>query len=210
MSGFGMPAPASPDSPVPLPPTADGVSCLSWSPSSNLLAASSWDGTVRIWEVAVNPPAMAGSAAQWQTTPKAESSTPAGPVLSCCWSDDGSTVFCGGSDTKVWMWNLAQGTTMQQVGQHAAPVKAVCYAGSMRMVISGSWDKTVKFWNCTSPTPAGSFTLPERVYSMSAAGAVLAVACAARKIVVFSLNNGAPQQQLEMESPLKYQSRVIS
>ena len=31
---------------------SDGTSSLSWSPTSNLLVASSWDGHVRCWEVA--------------------------------------------------------------------------------------------------------------------------------------------------------------
>ena len=167
------------------------------------------DGTVRLWDCQVQPPSMPNSQAMWQVQPKAESATPGGPVLDIAFSGDGSTLFAGSNDNKVYMWQVASGNTMQQIGVHDAPVRSVCFAAANNWVVSGSWDKTIKFWDCRSPTPVGQFQLPERVYSMSCVGNVLAVALAARKIVVYTLN-GSPQQQLEMDSPLKYQTRTIS
>jgi mRNA export factor len=165
---------------------------------------------VRLWEVQVQEGGqMMGNQVRWLVTPKSESTTAGGPTLCSCFSTDGNTVFVGSTDHKVYMWSYATGSTMQQVGLHDAPVRSVAFAASSNCVISGSWDKTIRFWDCRSSNSIASMPLPERVYSMSAVGDVLAVACADRKVVVFSIN-GQPQQQLAMDSPLKYQTRTIT
>lgn len=67
------------------------------------------------------------------------------PVLSTVFSADGSTVFSGGCDKAVRMWNL-QGPPQEvapQIGSHDAPVKAVGFLATSNMVVSGGWDKKV-------------------------------------------------------------------
>ena len=86
---FGTAAVAAPshnpnkDVEVSSPPT-DGIAALSFSPTSNLLVAASWDNQVRCWDVQSNG----------QAVPKAATSHDQ-PVLCADWSADGSAVFSG-------------------------------------------------------------------------------------------------------------------
>lgn len=87
-TAFGAAAAGAPHNPnkdfeVPSPPT-DGVSCLAFSPTSNLLIAGSWDNQVRCWDVQSNG----------QAVPKAATSHES-PVLCAAWAADGATVFSG-------------------------------------------------------------------------------------------------------------------
>jgi WD40 repeat protein len=80
------------------------------------------------------------------------------PVLSTCFSSDGSTVFSGGVDNAVRMWQLGQTPTNnvpQQIGVHDSPVKAVGFLKSTNLIVSGGWDRKLKFWDARSPNPAG-------------------------------------------------------
>jgi WD40 repeat protein len=80
------------------------------------------------------------------------------PVLSTCFSSDGSTVFSGGVDNAVRMWQLGQtpsNNVPQQIGVHDSPVKAVGFLKSTNLIVSGGWDRKLKFWDARSPNPAG-------------------------------------------------------
>lgn len=79
----GAPHNPNKDLEVASPPT-DGVSCLAFSPVSNLLVAGSWDNQVRCWDVQPNG----------QAVPKAATAHDQ-PVLCTAWSADGTAVFSG-------------------------------------------------------------------------------------------------------------------
>jgi WD40 repeat protein len=67
--------PASPPDVTLTSDIEDTISALSWSPAANHLAAASWDGKVRIFEVAANG-----------TSKGVAMLTADGPLLSCDWS----------------------------------------------------------------------------------------------------------------------------
>ena len=90
------------------------------------------------------------------------------PVLATCFSDDGSTVFSGGADHAVRMWQLGQtptGNIATQIGSHDAPVKSVGFLRSTNLIVSGGWDRKLKFWDARSPNPAGTFVslVPQKI-----------------------------------------------
>lgn len=80
-------------------------------------------------------------------------------------------------------------------------------------VISGSWDKTLKCWDprgasSQERTLVGTYTQPERVYSLSLVGNRVVVATAGRHVNIYDLRNmSQPEQQ--RESSLKYQTRCV-
>ncbi|KAL4437482.1 hypothetical protein ABPG77_003463 [Micractinium sp. CCAP 211/92] len=197
-SAFGGAANVNPNKDVEVPsPPADGVSSLKFSPASNLLVATSWSGQVLCWDVQGNG----------QAIPKA-AITSDKPVLCSAWSVDGSTVFAGGCDNGVKMWNLAT-NQQQQVAQHAAPIRHCFFIRQMNMLVTGSWDKTVKYWDLRSPNAVHTQQMPERVYAMDVVDELMVVGTADRQIQVFNLSNpGAVYKSLQ--SPLKYQTRCIA
>lgn len=85
-----------------------------------------------------------------------------------------------------------------------------CGAGQ---VITGSWDKTLKCWDPRGAsgqerTLVGTYTQPERVYSLSLVGNRLVVATAGRHVNVYDLRNMSQPEQ-RRESSLKYQTRCV-
>jgi mRNA export factor len=179
-------------------PPDDAIASISFSPTSNLFVAGSWNKQVRCWDVAQNG----------QTTPKAYIDHKA-PVLCTAWSPDGSRVFSGSCDTTAKMWVL--GTNQSGViAQHAAPIKEIFYSAELNFVVTGSWDKTVKYWDPRTPTQAkATVQLPERCYAMDVKGQLVVVGTADRHVVVYDIRKPTVPFRT-MQSPLKFQSRCLA
>lgn len=195
-----------PDSPQ------DGVSALCWSPQSNLLAASSWDKTVRIWEVTNS--GGGGFASANNNNMQVQSRiqyTHDAPVLCCNFTQDGQKLISAGCDNKIKL-KVLQTNNEQVIGQHDAPVKHVFWIEEMKMIVSGSWDKTLKFWDGNSPTPVATIQLPDRVYAMDVKFPLMVVACADRESLVYNLNNIRQNTNpyKSGQTALKMQTRTLS
>lgn len=182
-------------------PPEDSVSDLAFSPQAELLAVSSWDKKVRIYEVM--PTGATEGRAMFEHD---------GPVLSVRWSADGTRVVSGGTDKQVKLYDVQSGQA-QTIGLHDAPVKAVRLVdvgpANTPVVVSGSWDKTLRYWDTRQQTPISTVSLPERCYAMDSAQKLLVVATAERHVLMYDLNN--PQQpKKQVMSPLKWQTRSIA
>lgn len=183
-------------------PPEDSISDLSFSPQQDLLAASSWDKKVRIYEIDPNSGNNQGRALFEHE----------GPVLSVKWSLDGTKVVSGGADKQVKLFDL-QSQQAQQIGIHDAPVKSVAYVEcgptNTQVAVSASWDKTLKYWDMRTPQPISTLNLPERAYCMDSKQKLLVVGCADRHLSIIDLNN--PQQIFKNTvSPLKWQTRSVA
>lgn len=133
-----------------------------------------------------------------------------GPSLSCAWSGDGTKCFSGGADKTVKILDVATGQTMSWMA-HDQPVRSMRWVstGNMQTLVTGSWDKTLKYWDLRSPQPLATVQLPERCYSLDAAGELMVVATAERHVLVFNLANPTTPFST-LYSPLKWQTRVVS
>ncbi|KAJ7039643.1 WD40-repeat-containing domain protein [Mycena alexandri] len=180
-------------------PPGDSVSSLAFSNQADFLAVGSWDNSVRIYEI--GPGGKSQGKAMYQHE---------GPVLSVCWSQDGSRIFSGGADNAGRMYDVATGQSTQ-VAQHDAPVKAVKWIESPQsgILATGSWDKTIKYWDLRTPSPIASVQLPERCYSMDVQYPLMVVGTAERHISIFNLTNPTVLYKAT-QSPLKLQTRVVS
>ncbi|KAL3620915.1 Poly(A)+ RNA export protein rae1 [Castilleja foliolosa] len=182
-------------------PPADTVSSLCFSPNANYLVATSWDNQVRCWEVK-----KLGSTLS--SVPKASISHD-NPVLCSAWKDDGTTVFSGGCDKQVKMWQLLSGGQPVTVGMHDAPVKELAWIPDVNLLVTGSWDKTLRYWDLRQQNPVLVQQLPERCYALSIRYPLMVVGTADRNLVVYDLKN--PQTEFKrIMSPLKYQTRCVA
>lgn len=123
---------------------------------------------------------------------------------------DGQKVISAGADKQAKVLDLATGQSVQ-IAQHEQPIRCVRYfeANGTPMAVTGSWDKTVKYWDFRSPTPAGSVTCQERVYTMDVRDNLLVVGTADRYINVINLKDPSKFYKT-LQSPLKWQTRVVS
>ncbi|XP_046366229.1 mitotic checkpoint protein BUB3-like [Haliotis cracherodii] len=171
----------------------DGISAVKFGPNTNqFLLVSSWDTSVRLYDIVTDNMRI-----QYGHT---------APVLDCCFQDT-VHAYSGGLDKTLKMFDF-NATTETNVGSHEAPIRCVEFCNEVNVVITGSWDSTVKLWDPRTPCCAGSFSQPDKVYTMSVCGDRLVVGTAGRKILVWDLRNMGYVQQ-RRESSLKYQTRCI-
>ncbi|KAI0910297.1 WD40-repeat-containing domain protein [Ustulina deusta] len=181
----------------------DTIQSLSWSPAANHMAAASWDGKVRIYDVS-----SAGSARGVAAL------TAEAPVFSCHWAQDGNSIVAGGADKKIHIMDVS--TAQQQVvGSHDAPVRGVRFADVVgttgQMVVSGSWDRTIKFWDIRQRpgNAAATLSFDERVYSLDVKKNLVVVATADLNIHLGNLAKpDAPFKTVK--SPLKHQTKTVT
>ena len=109
----------------------DTVSAMAFSPTADFLAVSSWDNSVRVYEV--------GAQIQGRASYSHE-----GPAFDVCWSSDGTKILSGGADNAGRMFDVQTGQSTQ-VAQHQAPIKGVRWTEMHGgLLVTGSWDKTIK------------------------------------------------------------------
>ncbi|KAL5988191.1 hypothetical protein ACLOJK_035954 [Asimina triloba] len=179
-------------------PPSDGVTNLCFSNHSDHLLVSSWDKqTLRLYDAGSN-------------VLKGEFLHDAA-VLDCCFHDDASG-FSASRDHSVRRYIFSSGK-WDTLGWHKAPVRCVEYSYTTGQAITGSWDRTLKCWDPRGAggeehTLTGTYSQPERVYSLSLVGYRLVVATAGRHVNVYDLRNMSQPEQ-RRETPLKYQTRCV-
>ena len=167
----------------------DCISHLTFSPKGCpkvLLSATSWDKTVRIWELQGNNGVSSQPLAMQQHS---------APLLSSALSSDGR-VFYGGCCNTVMMYNLTGGQPTQ-VAAHQQPVSCVRYvetANNGPMLITGGWDGKLHFWDLKSQQPAKTEDLGAPIVSMCSKTPPMLAVLLSRKLVMYNLNTFQRQE----------------
>ncbi|KAK1252859.1 hypothetical protein MKX08_004046 [Trichoderma sp. CBMAI-0020] len=181
----------------------DTISSVRWSPVAHHLAAGSWDGKVRVYDIA------ADGSSRGIALLNAD-----GPVFSCCWSKDGTLVAAAGADKNVRALHAPTGQTAL-IGTHSAPVRSICFvdipSSPAPVLASGSWDKTVRYWDLRQMgKPLATLNCADRVYSMDTAAHLLVIATAERHIHLVDLRNDPTTFARNTTSPLKHQTKAVA
>ncbi|KUL81353.1 hypothetical protein ZTR_11402 [Talaromyces verruculosus] len=124
------------------------VHTVAFSRDSRLVASSSGDGQVMLWDPA--------SDARLEILDCGTSfilDQDSNRVHTVAFSRDEKLVASGSSDRTVKLWVPATGTLQQTLGGHTDSVKAVAFSPDGKLVASGSDDETVKLWNLTTYVP---------------------------------------------------------
>lgn len=191
-------------------PPSDGISSLAFS-SNNILAAGSWDHTVRCWRLQ-----RAGNQIQAETQHLNKYD---GPVLCTTFKPEGDMLFTGGADNTVRMLNMQTGQA-SLLGRHDQPVKSIHWLPVHNMVVTGSWDSTVRFWSPGKPgAEAFKLQLKQKVYAMDVSYPMMVVSTAETggsnntpllHVYDITFQSGQPILLHTLESTLKHQTRCVS
>ena len=111
---------------------SDSVSSVVFSPDGKTIATSSWDNTVKLWN-------LEGKEIQ---TFKGHNDG----VLRLVFSPDGKTIATSSRDKTVKLWNL-EGKEIQTFKGHSDWVSSVVFSPDGKTIATSSLDKTVKLWN---------------------------------------------------------------
>jgi len=175
------------------PPT-DGITSLQFSPnSSQYLLVSSWDSSVRLYDINANTMRI-----QYKHS---------APVLDCCFHD-ATHAYSGDCDNNLKMYDFNAGQE-KTIGSHRGPIRCVEYCSDANAIATGSWDSSVKLWDPRSGACVGTYQQPDRVYAMTVCADRLVVGTAGRKVWIWDLR-AMSQVQQKRESSLKYQIRCIA
>ncbi|KAH9836158.1 WD40 repeat-like protein [Rhodofomes roseus] len=175
-------------------PPFDSVSSVRFSPKSpSHLLVSSWDTTVRFYDIAANEQ-------------KAKFDHRAA-VLACCFSDD-SHAYSGGLDTSVREFDLNT-EKINHLGQHSDSISSMNFSRDQNVLVTGSWDRTVRFWDPRTSSQQLSHNVPERVYLMDLVNNTLVVAMASRLFHIYDIRKMDEPAQIR-DSSLKFMTRALA
>jgi len=128
-------------------------------------------------------------------------------VLDCCFSDK-NQAFSGGMDRTLKMYEFASENELV-LGSHEKAIRCLSFCPELGLVISGSWDATVKLWDTRSQAACtGTFTMPDKVYTMALSANRLIVGCCGRHVLLYDLRRMDTPLQKRL-SNLKFQTRCI-
>lgn len=174
-------------------PPKDGISTVCFAPNNpNLLAASSWDKSVTVYNTLSNT--------------RVVSFALKAAVLDTAFNHTGNSLYAGGLDNSLSTLDLETGVA-SVIGKHGDAVR--CVSSRKEMIISGSWDKNVKLWDPRArDSVIETLAQPDRVYALDVSTNIMAVVNAGRQIMIYDLRK--PKQVLQKrDSSLKYMLRSI-
>ena len=120
---------------------AAGITGVAYSPDGKLLAGSSHDRKVRIWDVSAPRPGRPVLTLSW----------PTGPIFGVVFSPDGRLVAAAGGVMRkageVKVWDVRTGKEVRTLEGHARQVMAVCFSPDGTRLATGAADSTARVWD---------------------------------------------------------------
>jgi WD40 repeat protein/tRNA A-37 threonylcarbamoyl transferase component Bud32 len=118
---------------------------VAFSPDGRLLAAASYDGTLKLWDsvTGLEVRTLIGHTA---------------PVWAVAFSSDGQHLASAGEDKTVRVWDVASGRQIQQLDGHRDPVSSVAFSPKGSLLASASFDKTIKLWDADAGRELHTFS----------------------------------------------------
>ncbi len=111
------------------------INRIAWSPRQHLLATSSFDSLVKIWDLTrqgSHPQRLEGHS-DW--------------ISSITWSPDGKLLASGSGDNTIRIWDVEHGQTVRVLSGHGRTIFDVAWSPDGTQLASASGDGTVALWD---------------------------------------------------------------
>ena len=112
----------------------DCVYALAFSPDSKLLASTSYDHMIYLWDPATGK----------QVKPLKEHTD---SVFDLAFSPDGKWLASGGADRTVKLWDVASGKRIHTLGSSTEGVNTVAFHPNGKYVAASGFDRTIRVWD---------------------------------------------------------------
>lgn len=119
---------------------------LAWAPDSRLLAVGSFQGTVRVFNIATGE-----AVREWTTGEE---------VAALAWSPDGRTVAAGGGTEAgregagtVWLWDVPSGRPLNALTAHTGPVTHLAWSPDGATLLSAGEDLAITMIDVSAMGP---------------------------------------------------------
>ena len=118
----------------------DCVYALAFAPNSQLLASTSYDQMIYLWDPATGK----------QVRPLKEHTD---SVFDLAFSPDGKWLASGGADRTVKLWDVATGRRIHTLGSSTEGVNTVVFHPSGKFVAASGFDRTIRIWDLSGSEP---------------------------------------------------------
>ena len=120
------------------------VYALAWSPDGETIASASSDGTIRLWNPAVERMERSIEAHE-------------GSVWGLAWSPDGQTLASAGTDGAVRFWTPGNGTCIREAAGSEGIAFCIAWHPDGNRIVSGHADGTLKLHAINPNTPVAAW-----------------------------------------------------
>ncbi|AFZ80483.1 hypothetical protein BEWA_033360 [Theileria equi strain WA] len=160
----------------------DAISHIRWSSTSNplLLSAGSWDKTLRIWKLSSS---LRNSIASEMVMVLRQDA----PVLTSCFTSDGTKLFGGGCTNNVTAYDLNSGANGMIVARHQKPISGIHWASIYNLLITTSWDGSVSLWDGRQETPVWTENVGAKIFASDFKPNLICVADSEERIHAWDL-----------------------
>ena len=118
----------------------DCVYAVAFSPDNKLLASTSYDHMIYLWDLATGQ----------QVKPLKEHTD---SVFDLAFSPDGKWLASGGADRTVKLWNIESGKRIFTLGSSTEGVNTIAFHPSSKWIAASGFDRTIRVWDLTAKAP---------------------------------------------------------
>lgn len=158
----------------------DVVNHVTFAPDGKTAASTSWDGTVRLWDVAAGTEVRRFEGHQ-------------GSVNGVTFSPDGRRLATGGADRSVRLWDVSTGKEVRKFDGHPGWVGDVAFAPDGRRIASGGGkdEPVVLLWDADAGAVERRFPAPpDAGWAVAFAGGGRLLAVEADAVAAFDAATG--------------------